>query len=131
MYCDFFPHSILLIMSLLHLLGKRKASEEKTIPSKHINMHIGAVNVTCTGVGRFWEALQLMEIDDEDMFLSLPTGIFFCGENDRGSSLLIRRCYHHLVHVIFTDNVTRRWRITGTPGIGKTFFGYYLIFLLA
>ncbi|CAG8671076.1 3347_t:CDS:2, partial [Paraglomus brasilianum] len=65
------------LRSLLQL-GKRKASEEKTIPSKYINMHIGAVNVTHTDVGRFWEALQLMEIDDEDMFLSLPTGIFFC-----------------------------------------------------
>ncbi|CAG8439628.1 4521_t:CDS:2 [Funneliformis caledonium] len=45
-------------------------------------------------------------------------------------TLLIRKCYRDLASVVLDDNV-RRIRITGNPGIGKTYFGYYLLYLLA
>ncbi|PKY19858.1 hypothetical protein RhiirB3_496000 [Rhizophagus irregularis] len=33
--------------------------------------------------------------------------------------------------MISKNNHVRRWRITGNPGIGKTFFGFYLLYFLA
>jgi hypothetical protein len=43
---------------------------------------------------------------------------------------LIRKCYSDLIPVAL-DTKIDKLRITGNPGIGKTFFGYYLLYLLA
>ncbi|GBC37201.2 DUF185-domain-containing protein [Rhizophagus irregularis DAOM 181602=DAOM 197198] len=52
-------------------------------------------------------------------------------QNANGSStLLIRKCYRDLTPVVF-DTKIDKLRITGNPGIGKTYFGYYLLYLLA
>ncbi|CAG8792201.1 18349_t:CDS:1, partial [Acaulospora morrowiae] len=47
------------------------------------------------------------------------------------STLFIRDCYLHLSEIIFGNVNIFRWRITGNPGIGKTFLGYYLLYQLA
>ncbi|CAG8655815.1 3250_t:CDS:2 [Ambispora gerdemannii] len=47
------------------------------------------------------------------------------------STLFIHECYHHLCNIIFENENIHRWRITGNPGIGKIFFGYYLLYLLS
>ncbi|CAI2186481.1 9391_t:CDS:2, partial [Funneliformis geosporum] len=39
-------------------------------------------------------------------------------------------CYRDMKEVVFNDS-TRKLRITGNPGIGKTFFGFYLLYLLS
>jgi hypothetical protein len=36
-----------------------------------------------------------------------------------------------LSNIIFTSGKLRRWLITGNPGIGKTFLGYFLLYLFA
>ena len=46
------------------------------------------------------------------------------------SVLKIRKCYRDLLSVVFDDYI-RKLRITGNPGIGKTYFGYYLLYQLA
>ncbi|PKC69765.1 hypothetical protein RhiirA1_503530, partial [Rhizophagus irregularis] len=40
------------------------------------------------------------------------------------------KCYHDLQKIVFDDTIDKL-RITGNPGIGKTYFGYYLLYLLA
>jgi hypothetical protein len=44
--------------------------------------------------------------------------------------LFIRNCYRDLATIILDGDI-RRSRITDNPGIGKTYFGYYLLYLLA
>ena len=44
--------------------------------------------------------------------------------------MFIRKCYRDLKRIVF-DMKIDKVRITGNPGIGKTFFGYYLLYLLA
>ncbi|CAN0133971.1 unnamed protein product [Pylaiella littoralis] len=65
--------------------------------------------------------------------LELANGTLFIGHRKMGSKLFIRSCYKDLSKIIFDgainssmDNVV----VTGTPGIGKSVFGYYLLYLL-
>ncbi|CAG8493631.1 4984_t:CDS:2, partial [Ambispora gerdemannii] len=51
-------------------------------------------------------------------------------ENAKGAILYIRKCYDHLANIIFNEKI-HRCRITGNPGIGKTVFGFYLLYLLS
>ncbi|PKC15051.1 hypothetical protein RhiirA5_449417 [Rhizophagus irregularis] len=46
------------------------------------------------------------------------------------SALKIRKCYRDLLSVVFDESINKL-RITGNPSIGKTFFGYYLLYQLA
>ncbi|RGB29123.1 hypothetical protein C1646_602795, partial [Rhizophagus diaphanus] len=46
------------------------------------------------------------------------------------TTIFIRDCYLDLSKIIFESNRSR-WRITGNPGIGKTFFSYYLLYIIA
>lgn len=47
------------------------------------------------------------------------------------STIFIRCCYDDLSGIIYAGKNLRRWRISGNPGIGKTFLGYYLLYQLA
>ncbi|CAG8693709.1 11655_t:CDS:1, partial [Acaulospora colombiana] len=86
---------------------------------------------------RFWNALKGGKVEEHDggQFLELSGDVYYLlGKDEQGSdisALFIRECYHHLSNIIFENENIRRWRITGNPGIGKTFFGYYLLYLLS
>lgn len=65
--------------------------------------------------------------------LELANGTVFIGHREMGSKLFIRSCYKDLSKIIIDgaingsmDNIV----VTGTPGIGKSVFGYYLLYLL-
>ncbi|CAN0400345.1 unnamed protein product [Pylaiella littoralis] len=65
--------------------------------------------------------------------LELANGTVFIGHRKMGSKLSIRSCYKDLSKIIIDgaingsmDNIV----VTGTPGIGKSVFGYYLLYLL-
>lgn len=65
--------------------------------------------------------------------LELANGTFFIGHRKMGSKLFSRSCYKDLSKIIIDgaingsmDNIV----VTGTPGIGKSVFGYYLLYLL-
>ncbi|RIA93134.1 hypothetical protein C1645_665279, partial [Glomus cerebriforme] len=45
------------------------------------------------------------------------------------SKLFVRKCYDDLLKIVIDDK-TRDLHLSGNPGIGKTFFGYYLIYYL-
>lgn len=61
--------------------------------------------------------------------LELVNGTSFLGNSKLGSKLFIRRCYNEMADLIFSDEV-QDIVVTGTPGIGKSMFGYYLLYLL-
>ena len=61
--------------------------------------------------------------------LELANGIFFLGNSDLGSKLFIRHCYKEMADLILSGKV-QDIVVTGTPGIGKSTFGYYLLYLL-
>ena len=65
--------------------------------------------------------------------LELADGTFFLGQPDLGSKLFIRPCYEDLSELILEgviDGTITKIVVTGTPGIGKSQFGFYLMYLL-
>ncbi|CBJ28075.1 conserved unknown protein [Ectocarpus siliculosus] len=60
--------------------------------------------------------------------LELANGTFFLGNSDLGSKLFIRHCYKEMADLILSGKV-QDVVVTGTPGIGKSTFGYYLLYL--
>lgn len=61
--------------------------------------------------------------------LELANGTFFLGNRHWGSKLFIRPCYKEMADLILSGEV-QDIVVTGTPGIGKSMFGYYLLYLL-
>ncbi|RGB22731.1 hypothetical protein C1646_775620 [Rhizophagus diaphanus] len=69
---------------------------------------------------KFWKDLKIANIDDG--FLYLP--------DYKKPYLFVRNCYVDLKDVILNSKI-KRVRITGNPGIGKTYFSYYLLHILS
>ncbi|CAJ0644343.1 4612_t:CDS:2 [Entrophospora sp. SA101] len=73
-------------------------------------------------------------MDNFGGMLCLPDGVFFLGEEYKyGSKLLIRNCYLQLLELIEKNrkpglSAHTGCTITGTPGIGKTYFGLFILF---
>ena len=76
----------------------------------------------------FAAALTGALVTDEDT-LELANGTSFLGERRCGSKLFIRPCYKKMADLILSGEV-RHVVVTGTHGIGKSMFGYYLLYLL-
>ncbi|CAB5364447.1 unnamed protein product [Rhizophagus irregularis] len=68
-------------------------------------------------LNNYWNAIKVL--DEKDLFLKL-SNVNILGEQDGTSTLFIRKCYQDLSTVVLNDAI-RRIRITGNPGIGKTF----------
>jgi hypothetical protein len=68
-------------------------------------------------------------------FFKLPNGVYYLlGTDDQGfniTTIFVCDYYHSLFTMISNNDNVRRWRITGNLGIGKTFFDFYLLYLLA
>ena len=65
--------------------------------------------------------------------LELVNDTFFLGDPMLGSKLFIRPCYKELSEIILdgaSSGALRNIVVTGTPGIGKSVFGLYLLYLL-
>ncbi|CAG8688296.1 16218_t:CDS:2, partial [Funneliformis mosseae] len=73
--------------------------------------------VKIDGLNKFWRVLK-----------DASYGERFLGKENGPSAVFIRKCYLDLQVSVFRRN---KIRITGNPGIGKTYFGYYLLYLLA
>ena len=78
----------------------------------------------------FWKALNETEYSFDEEFFQLSGGAHFFGSVEEPSVLFIRECYDDLISTAFDMNV-RKLRISGNPGIGKPFYGYYLLYHLA
>ncbi|CAH1770439.1 7000_t:CDS:1, partial [Entrophospora sp. SA101] len=57
-------------------------------------------------------------------------GVYLLGKMEQGSNIFVRQCYIDLSMIIFDSDKLEKFCITGTPGIGKTFFVYYLLIQL-
>ncbi|RHZ85356.1 hypothetical protein Glove_66g167 [Diversispora epigaea] len=86
------------------------------------------VKIADDDLNKFWRALKNAPCDNK--FLKLSEDTRFLGKERGSSTLFIRKCYRDLENVVL-DHKIDKLRITGNPGIGKTFFGYYLLYLLA
>ncbi len=65
--------------------------------------------------------------------LELASDTFFLGMPSLGSKLFIRRCFKELSELIVgsaTSGMRKNIVVAGTPGIGKSVFGFYLLYLL-
>jgi len=86
-------------------------------------------------VADFWTALRTYSGPVEaNNVIQLPNTVFILGEPTIGSSIYIRPCYPLLLKESLKavqTNESRNLIILGTPGIGKTYFGYFLLLYLA
>ncbi|CAI2188688.1 19541_t:CDS:2 [Funneliformis geosporum] len=78
----------------------------------------------------FWKVLKDTIFTLNKKFFRLPGDAHFFGNDKEPSILYIRKCYNDLNDTVFNNNV-KNLRISGNPGIGKTFYGYYLLYHLA
>ncbi|RHZ71427.1 hypothetical protein Glove_258g33 [Diversispora epigaea] len=93
-------------------------------PSEFPNKHVKFEDKNLVDL---WKALKNTKIDKSEEFLQLPGDVRFF---ETTNILYIRKCYRDLLEIVFDENI-RKLRITGNPGIGKTFFAYYLLYMLA
>ncbi|RIB25685.1 hypothetical protein C2G38_2138650 [Gigaspora rosea] len=75
-----------------------------------------------------WNKLDV--IPTSQSIISLPDNICFLGKNNFGSKIFIRKAYKELWEIIATKHPERDFLITGNPGIGKTFFILFLLYIL-
>jgi hypothetical protein len=79
-------------------------------------------NVAASGI-------NILDTSNENQnFLNLDQ-VHFLGDSNEPSILMIHKCYRHLLALIVNDNnLIRKLIITGNPEIGKTYFGYLLLY---
>ncbi|PKB99367.1 hypothetical protein RhiirA5_462037, partial [Rhizophagus irregularis] len=77
----------------------------------------------------FWQALKNTNHNELSSLFTVSGDVNFFGKPSIPSKLFVRRCYNDLLNIVDNDKI-RKLRLTGNPGIGKTFFGYYLIYHL-
>ncbi|POG82845.1 hypothetical protein GLOIN_2v1469707 [Rhizophagus irregularis DAOM 181602=DAOM 197198] len=102
---------------------RRKIDDEEEVKSD---------NYDNESLEKVWKAFKDATIDDNVLNLSNDAS-YLLGVDDYENpitTIFIRDCYLDLSKIIFESNRSR-WRITGNPGIGKTFFGYYLLYIIA
>ncbi|CAI2179918.1 15336_t:CDS:2, partial [Funneliformis geosporum] len=82
-------------------------------------------------LSKFWNALPSADIVDD--ILSLESGVF-PNVRDNPSKIFIRKAYTDLfkeIKALIESHKYYRIVITGNPGIGKSYFLYYLLYELA
>ncbi|GBC15922.2 hypothetical protein GLOIN_2v1641704 [Rhizophagus irregularis DAOM 181602=DAOM 197198] len=77
----------------------------------------------------FWQALKNTNHDELSSLFMVSEDVNFFGKPSIPLKLFVRRCYNDLLNIVDNDKI-RNLRLTGNSGIGKTFFGYYLIYHL-
>ena len=88
-----------------------------------------------SSVQRFWDVLPFIRASGTDNgTLRLPRGVTFLGDPKLPKLLFLRpKVYPLLFNLVkrLKRTGTEGLVLTGTPGIGKTYFLYYLLWLLA
>src|SRR5437764_4855640 len=83
---------------------------------------------------RFINDLSKIQIDVNDKFLMLSDNVYFERKPHYRTNLFIRQCYRDLANIILeivNDGSKHPYfMIHGNPGIGKSYFVYYLLHLL-
>jgi hypothetical protein len=80
---------------------------------------------------KFWDAFKKYSNPiQKNTVVQLPKNVFILGDESIGSSIFIRPCYPKLLETaisIVESKDIRHLIILGNPGIGKTYFGYFLL----
>lgn len=77
---------------------------------------------------------KLNRITERNSSKTIQLNINLLGDEPPGSILFVRDCYPRLLDTtlsIINIGRSRHLAIIGTPGIGKTYFGYFLMYHLA
>ncbi|KAJ3249922.1 hypothetical protein HK103_004236, partial [Boothiomyces macroporosus] len=86
-------------------------------------------------INAFWAAFtNYSDTIEPNTVVQLPENVFILGNDSIGSSIYIRPCYPELYQTslsIVQSADIRHLIILGNPGIGKTYFGYFLLLQLA
>ncbi|KAA1074723.1 hypothetical protein PGT21_017069 [Puccinia graminis f. sp. tritici] len=120
------PHSRLAeIAAQLSPCGVSKTPLIVKVPAIKAGSKVGE------GLIRFWKALPeaSLVVDGEVEYLELKES-YILGDENLGDRLLVRPIYKELCE-FFKANAYNRWVVTGTPGIGKTFFSVYYMWIAA
>ncbi|EFJ47477.1 hypothetical protein VOLCADRAFT_105054 [Volvox carteri f. nagariensis] len=114
---------------LLPLLRKQEQQlrkQEKQLGEQEMQLACSAAvpdkNVTC-----FFAALLNMAVPDAGNLLTLGSDVFPLHKESR--QLYVRECYPELFKAIY-EYKNKKHVVTGTPGIGKSFFFYYMVLQL-
>ncbi|CAB4392481.1 unnamed protein product [Rhizophagus irregularis] len=79
-------------------------------------------------LNKFIQDLKDTEFDAKTSeLLKLAYDTNFFGLDNQPSRMFIRNCYKDLLDIVSKPEI-RNLRISGNPGVGKTFFGYYLLY---
>jgi hypothetical protein len=93
------------------------------------------VFLVISGLTAFWAYLKSYDLPiEENQVIQLPLNTYILGNSSLGSSIFIRPCYPKLLAIALTiihDHDSPHLVILGNPGIGKTFFGYFILLTLA
>ena len=116
-------HCRLTINNFQYLGHKRRRIDDVGVESD---------NYDNESLSKIWKAFKNAAINGNFLNLSEDASYLLGADDDDNpiSTIFIRDCYLDLHKVIFGNNKSR-WRITGNLGIGKTFFGYYLLYQIA
>ncbi|KAJ3307751.1 hypothetical protein HDV04_002613 [Boothiomyces sp. JEL0838] len=110
---------------VIHTAPSPNQPDEESKTSKELIKNVTA----------FWNAFSNHSgAIEANSVIHLPSSVFILGEANLGSSLFIRPCYPKLLEIalsILQCDDTRHLIILGNPGIGKTYFGYFLLLHLA
>ena len=83
---------------------------------------------------QFWQNLRNSkeEVKENKRFLVLPEKQTWGGVHDQGNIMYVRHCYEQLFQIIDTDwdKTNSHFLLLGTPGIGKSYFLYYVAWKL-
>ncbi|KAJ8324465.1 hypothetical protein O5D80_006718 [Batrachochytrium dendrobatidis] len=78
---------------------------------------------------KFFHNLRYAKLEDD--VLSMPPGTYLLGDPSLGSKLYTRQVYKELALGIEQSKPWQRgFVVTGTPGMGKTFFGIWMMYLI-
>jgi hypothetical protein len=105
-------------------------------PSKIIDDCVSAENFG-EALLKFWDAFRnYSDPIKQYKLIELPAGVFILGNPLIGSSIYVRPCYPKLLEMSLSivaseKHKTRHLIILGTSGIGKTYFGYFILLHLA
>ncbi|CAG8576856.1 7163_t:CDS:2, partial [Paraglomus brasilianum] len=82
-------------------------------------------------LAKFWNCITKSSISNQILYL--PPDIYFLGDRHYPQKLIIRQVYSDIIANIQSSvqsGLYHRFTITGTPGIGKSYFLLYLLYVL-